>query len=100
MKARLMILPTFIIGGAARSGTTYVYEFLDSHPQVYMAKPARPEPKFYAFDDEFVKGLPYYSTRYFEPAVGHIAIGEKSTVYLESAHAAKRIRLSQEDVRL
>jgi len=37
----------FFVVGAQRSGTTYLYNVLDEHPQIFMAKPVRPEPKFF-----------------------------------------------------
>ncbi len=97
-----MILPTFIVGGAPRAGTTFLYEVLDEHPDVFMAKPRTPEPKFFLIDDEFQKGLAYYSERYFSGALGGrcTAVGEKSTNYLESPVAARRIRTSLPDVKL
>jgi hypothetical protein len=49
-------LPTFIIAGAQRSGTTFLYNLCDDHPDIYMAKPCFPEPKFFHVDDEFDKG--------------------------------------------
>jgi hypothetical protein len=54
-----MKLPTFIIAGAPRGGTTYLYNVLDQHPDIYMAKPGAPEPKFFLVDDEHRKGLEY-----------------------------------------
>ena len=39
--------PTFIIGGAPRSGTNFLCHALDRHPAVYMAKPYMPEPKVF-----------------------------------------------------
>ena len=86
-----MRLPEFIIGGAPRSGTTWLYELLDRHPDVYMAKPVAPEPKFFLRDDEYAKGLPYYSSRWFDGAEPSKIAGEKSTDYLEHAESAVRI---------
>ena len=95
-----MNLPTFIIAGAQRSGTTFLYELFNSHPEVYMAKPRRPEPKFYLVDEEYAKGLDYYSKKYFAEANGYKAIGEKSTNYLENPRAAHRIHCCQAGVQL
>lgn len=86
-----MRLPDFIIGGAPRSGTTWLYELLDRHPQVYMAKPVKPEPKFFLVDDLYEKGLRYYSDTWFAAAGNGQLAGEKSTDYLESTAAAERI---------
>lgn len=86
-----MRLPDFIIGGAPRSGTTWLYELLDRHPDVYMAKPLKPEPKFFLVDNTYAKGLQFYSDTWFAPARADQRAGEKSTDYLESAAAAERI---------
>lgn len=92
-------LPDFIIGGAPRSGTTWLYHLLERHPDVHMAQPVRPEPKFFLIDAEYARGLDYYSTRWFA-GVDRSRAGEKSTDYLESAAAAERIAASLPDVRL
>jgi hypothetical protein len=84
-------LPDFIIGGAPRAGTTWLYELLDRHPDVYMAKPLKPEPKFFLRDDLYAKGLDHYSKTWFAGAESGRVAGEKSTDYLESAPAAARI---------
>jgi hypothetical protein len=95
-----MNLPTFLIGGAPRAGTTYLYEVLDQHPEIYMAKPRSPEPKFFLIDDDFQKGLAWYSEKYFSDSEGRAAVGEKSTNYLESRDVAGRIRGLLPDVKL
>ena len=73
---------------------------LDQHPDIYMAKPGAPEPKFFLVDDEYRKGLEYYSQKYFAKAGGRQAVGEKSTNYLESSVAASRIREAVPAVKL
>ena len=95
-----MILPTFIIGGAPRSGTTFLYHLCDSHPEIYMAKPKVPEPKFFLIHEEYQKGLEYYSKKYFSNAVDFQAIGEKSTNYLEDNQVVHRIKKSLPNVKL
>jgi hypothetical protein len=84
-------LPDFIIGGAPRAGTTWLYELLDRHPDVYMAKPLKPEPKFFLRDDLYAKGLSHYSQTWFAGVDAGRLAGEKSTDYLESGAAAARI---------
>jgi hypothetical protein len=86
-----MRLPDFLIGGAPRSGTTWLYRLLEKHPDVYMARPAVPEPKFFLVDELYEKGLDFYSRTWFADAGGAKVSGEKSTDYLESAMAASRI---------
>src|SRR5206468_2663893 len=87
----MMRLPDFIIGGAPRSGTTWLYHLLDRHPDIYMAKPVKPEPKFFLVDQLYERGLEYYATTWFAAAGDARLAGEKSTDYLESSAAADRI---------
>jgi hypothetical protein len=68
-----------------------LYALLDRHPGVYMAKPVKPEPKFFLVDHLYSKGIDHYAATWFgDVPPGRIA-GEKSTDYLESAAAAERI---------
>ena len=89
-----------IIAGAQRSGTTYLYRVLDGHPEIHMARPSRPEPKFFHLDSEYERGLDYYLERYFGEADPAQLWGEKSTSYLESAQAAERIVSALPQVRI
>lgn len=95
-------LPNFLVIGAARSGTTAIYQALSKHPQIFMS--AVKEPNFFAFAEgelhfegpgaEFVNNsvntLADY-TKLFADAAGMAAIGEASPLYLYSPDAAKRI---------
>jgi len=82
----------FIVG-AQRSGTSYLYGVLDSHPQILMAKPLRPEPKYFLKKDEWAKGREYYESLYFSGRTSeHMYIGEKSTSYIEHKDVANRIK--------
>jgi Sulfotransferase domain len=84
-------LPDFIIAGAPRSGTSWLYALARRHPQLAMAEPMAPEPKFFLVDELWHRGIDYYSTKWFDPLPAGRALGEKSTNYLESPHAAARI---------
>src|SRR5208283_527610 len=84
-------LPDFIIAGAPRSGTTWLYVLARRHPQLAMAEPMVPEPKFFLVDELWRRGLAYYSANWFDPLPAGRVLGEKSTNYLESAEAAERI---------
>jgi hypothetical protein len=95
-----MRLPDFLIGGAPRAGTTWLSRALDRHPLIYMAKPAKPEPKFFLVDDLYAKGLEHYARTWFGDVPPGRVAGEKSTDYLESATAAERIARDLPDARL
>ena len=80
----------FVVVGAQRCGTTYLYGLLDDHPDIEMAKPLRPEPKFFLDYDQYARGVEYYESQFFsEPGVR--VRGEKSTSYIESEVAMRRI---------
>lgn len=83
--------PDFIIAGAPRSGTTWLYHLLDRHPQIFMNRPIKPEPKFFLVDEIYQSGLEHYLQKYFPKAPEEKVWGEKSTNYLESPVAAERI---------
>lgn len=84
-------LPDFIIAGAPRSGTTWLYRLAQRHPQLAMAQPIVPEPKFFLVDELWKRGLDYYSSKWFEPLPAGRMLGEKSANYLESPVVAERI---------
>jgi hypothetical protein len=80
----------FVIAGAQRCGTTYLYRLLEAHPEIEMAKPLRPEPKFFLDESKFPLGLAYYDSQFFSDTDARVR-GEKSTSYIESDLALQRI---------
>jgi hypothetical protein len=93
-------LPDMIIAGAPRCGTSWLYELADRHPQVEMAKPRNPEPKFFLDDALYARGLDYYSNTWFSDIDAGKIAGEKSTNYLENERAPSRIAQHLPDVKL
>lgn len=81
----------FVIVGGQRCGTTYLYTLLDEHPQVEMARPVRPEPKFFLAPDAVEAGIEAYRARHFGHRPDARAHGEKGTSYLETPGAAEWI---------
>lgn len=81
----------FFIAGAQRSGTTYLYRLLAQHPEIEMAEPVRPEPKFFLSEDLCAQGQAFYEQGWFGRKPGAWLRGEKSTSYIESPLAAQRI---------
>lgn len=97
-------MPTFLIIGAAKSGTTSLHQYLDQHPDVFMS-PVK-ETGFFAFCD----GIPQFQgpwaellrqksvmdpqsyRRLFSAGASHRARGETSPQYLFHLGTAKRIR--------
>ncbi|HEX6401162.1 MAG TPA: sulfotransferase [Actinomycetota bacterium] len=98
------MLPTFVIIGAAKAGTTALYWYLADHPEVFMS-PVK-ETNYFAFglDDD---GRPLYGDpdlhrfpirsfaeyeALFAGSDGALAVGEASPIYLECPQSAARIR--------
>jgi len=105
-------LPTFLIIGAAKSGTTSLYQYLGQHPEVYMSP--EKEPHFFAFKDHPLnfKGpgdgkiierttpsLPEYQ-KLFEEAEPSMAVGEASPSTLYIPVAASRVAHHLPEARL
>ena len=99
------MLPSFLIIGAAKAGTTSLWDFLKAHPQVYM--PDIKETNFFALegtradfkgpgDDECLNRLAVTDLesyeRLFEGVTDQVAIGEASPLYLYHPEAPRRIK--------
>lgn len=98
-----MIMPNFLVIGAAKAGTSSLYHYLKQHPQIYMS--SEKEPRFFALEGEklefggpaqginqgSVTSLEAYC-QLFEGVTDQIAIGEASTLYLSSPKAPQRIK--------
>src|SRR5438270_315540 len=93
-------LPDFIIAGAPRSATTWLYVLADKHPEIAMAKPMRPEPKFFLVDSLYQRGLDHYGANWFDGLQKNRILGEKSAKYLESPLVAQRIYQTLPQVKL
>lgn len=93
-------LPDFLIIGAAKSGTTTLYQYLCRHPQIYLSSPK--EPDFFAIDELYAKGLEWYSDLFAEARADQVC-GEASTTYTrlpKYPHAAERIAKTLPQVKL
>jgi hypothetical protein len=90
-----MSLPTFIVIGPGKTGTTWLYKCLKEHPQVGLARGTK-ETLF--FNHNYNKGLGWYE-KFFEGLDG-CAIGEVSNDYFFSPDAPARIAADLPDVKL
>ena len=70
--------PDFIMIGAAKSGTTTIYQYLLNHPDIYLTTPK--EPDFFAVDRIYEQGLQYYQSLFADAKENQIC-GEASTTY-------------------
>jgi hypothetical protein len=89
--SQLITRDYFFVIGAQRSGTTYLYHLLDSHPEIEMAKPVKPEPKFFLLDDVYAEGFEAYEQTFYDAQSDAKVRGEKSTSYIEYEKVAERM---------
>lgn len=88
-------LPTFLIIGAPKAGTTALAELLAAHPDVFIA----PEKEVHYFDTGFRNGLDWYRRR-FAGAAGERAVGEASPTYMYRDATLERMRSAVPDAKL
>lgn len=79
-----------LVIGAQRCGTTALHHLLDAHPDITMARPARPEPKVFCSEQLSARGLQWYRATYFAHATTESLWGDKSTSYLDTPTSAGR----------
>jgi hypothetical protein len=101
LTAGLRMLPDFVIIGAQRAGTTYLYESLARHPDI---APALTK-EVHFFDVWFGRGLRWYRS-FFPLRLARrlhrrpLLAGEASPYYLFHPHAARRAAATQPKLRL
>lgn len=103
--------PTFLIIGAAKSGTTALWSFVRQHPDVFM--PSVKEPQYFAFAEgerpafrgpgatigRAITSRQAYDALFADAGQAR-AVGEASNLYLYREEAAARIAHEVPDVRL
>jgi hypothetical protein len=84
-------MPNLFIIGAAKAGTTALYNYLAQHPQVFLSQVK--EPMFFSRDEYYARGLDWYEREYFEGAEAYPARAEATPHYLYwSEKVAPRIK--------
>lgn len=90
-----------VIGGQ-KSGTTSLYKYLSSHPEIYM--PPEKELAFFSDPEKARLGVDYYLNEYFAKAdrgkIAETIQGEASPQYMSSDAAASRIAEAFPNVKL
>jgi len=105
-----MNVPTFLVIGAPKAGTTSLHYYLAGHPEVFVSRKVK-EVRFFAFDPEnpshvAKSGREFPVTTWeeylalFADASGFKAIGESSPQYLGSPLAAKQIAARLPEVKV
>lgn len=80
-------LPNFIYIGPPKSGSTWLFEILRDHPEVFI--PISKD--LYFFDRYFGKGTNWYKRKFAAANQSYLAIGEVSHDYLFSELASERM---------
>jgi hypothetical protein len=97
-----MTLPNFLVIGAAKGGTTSLYQYLRQHPDIYMS-PMK-EPNYYTdedqiFESDSVRSRSDYE-RLFDGRKDERAVGEASPRYLNAITGIGGIHADLPGVRL
>lgn len=68
---------TFLMVGCQRCGSTWLYEALKEHPEIYLPKAKQT----HYFDESHENGMDWYLAHFEELGANHKAIGEVATSY-------------------
>lgn len=90
------MLPTFLVVGAPRSGTTSLYHYCSQHPEIYMS-PIK-EVNYFSSNNYNLTKEKY--KKIFEPGRDHKACGEVSPSYLRQKNAPDRIAALMPDCKI
>jgi hypothetical protein len=88
-------LPSFIVIGAAKAGTTSLHHYLAQHPALWMC-PYK-EPHFFSCDAIYERGLGWYKGLFADATPGQL-VGEASTSYSRWPETRETPRLIHEHV--
>jgi hypothetical protein len=88
-------MPTFAYVGTSKAGSTWLFNALAGHPEVYLAS----NKGLYYFDQHYDEGRQWYLD-HFRAADDRPAVGEISHSYLSSPQAPARIAELNPDMRL
>lgn len=90
-----LVLPTFLVIGAMRSGTTALSAYLRAHPEVFVSR----QKELNFFDTYFDRGIEWYA-KWFEDAKGFAAVGEATPSYMYAEEAGARMGSVLPDAKL
>lgn len=83
-----MSLPNFMCIGAAKSGTTTLYDILKQHPEIFI--PAFKEPHFFDIPENYNNGIEWYEKNYFRN-INKKIIADFTPSYFFEKQVPKRI---------
>jgi hypothetical protein len=89
------MLPTFVVIGSMRSGSTSLARYLGAHPQVFVS----PTKEVHFFDRHFDRGLDWYE-QHFVDAGDALQRGEATPEYFYGEQTMQRLKATLPDARL
>ena len=87
--------PDFLIIGARKSGTTWLYDLLKSHSEISMAQDRK---EVHFFDRYYERGMDWYQSKFL--STDNKIIGEATPDYLSDSKAPGRIKEVLPEVKL
>ncbi len=85
-------LPNFFIVGAAKAGTSTLWQYLNAHHQVFMPEDELfKEPRYFNNPKRF-KSFQHYLNLFKDANANHLRIGEASTAYLSCQECPEKIK--------
>lgn len=88
----------FIVIGASKSGTTSLFEYLRTHPQIFI--PAGKDAPFFALDDASLSAWPSFAAEQFSGAEAELRWGTVTPRYMEHSEIPTRVRAVMPEVHL
>src|SRR3712207_6966731 len=68
-------MPNLFVIGAAKAGTTALYDYLTQHPRVFLSQVK--ETMFFSREEYYARGLDWYEGAYFEGEIGRASCRER-----------------------
>ena len=88
-------VPNVLYIGTSKAGSTWIYDVLNHHPDIYMA----PGKGLYFFSTNYERGLDWYRSQ-FAGAAGEQILGEVSHGYLYEEEACERIAAMNPEIKI
>jgi len=88
--------PNFLFIGPPKAASTWIYEMLKEHPQVYLS----PAKELHYFDSYYHFGERWYLKHFQDAGPSHKVVGEISHDYLYSEEACHRIQRDLGNIKL
>lgn len=91
-------LPTFLVLGSQKAGTTSLYHVLRRHPEVFMSETK--EVNFFFYEERYRRGLDYYRSYFRGVPPRAKVVGEASPGYICHPRCPERIQQALPGIRL